>query len=203
MAEIPSTATAAMPYLQQCDRNYPGETYAWFSKMLHGHCPDRALPREGQTTISNVRFVDDISEDMSCTRGTTIFDATKGREVDNDFVKTLTWQAPDTSVRLIIVHFTRMYDLNFSYLAHLGSTLNIDPPFFVMHFERSRANHENSFRYRAPAMLPLESRFLHFCYDSSGHITVTTLRSKKSKVNTGSFPCLATYYLRQRSRILF
>ncbi len=61
MAEIPFTSTPAMSYLQQCDRNCPGGKYDWFSKMLHGHCPDRVLPREGQTTISNVRFVDDIS----------------------------------------------------------------------------------------------------------------------------------------------
>lgn len=201
--EIPSTPTTAIPYLQRFDYNYPGEKYAWFSEMLHGHYPDGALPRGGQTTLSNVRFVDDISEDMSFTSGTRLFDATKGRELDNDFVKALTWHAPDTSVRLILVHFTRMYDLNFSYLVCLGSKLNIDPLFFVMHFERSRAYYESSYRTRAPAMLPLDSRFLQFFYDNFGHITVTSLKSEKSKVNTGLFPCSAVHFVRQRSWILF
>ena len=205
MAEIPSTSTTAIPYLQQFDYNYPGEKYAWFSEMLQGHCPDPDPdpPRGRQTTLSNVRFVDDISEDMSFTTRMRLFDATKGRELDNDFVKALTWHAPDTSVRLIIVHFTRMYDLNFSYLLCLGSKLNIDPLFFVMHFERSRSNDESPYRFRAPAMLPLDSRFLQFCYDNFGHVTVTTLKSEKSKVNTGLFPCSAVHFVRQRSWILF
>ena len=192
MEDNKSISDATISYLQKFDHDYPGEKYAWFSEMLHGRCPDR--PFRYPPAFSNIRFVDDISEDMSFTSDTKLFEATRGREVDEDFIKALTSYAPNTSVRLIILHFSRMYDLNFSYLAHLGSTLDIDPLFFVMHFEHSRAKYEPPFRERAPAMLPLESRYLQFCYDTSGHVTVTTLRSEKSKVNTGSFRCLAAYY---------
>ena len=180
---IPATAQS---YVHRVESDYPGVRYKWFLDILRERYPDVPTPLYQKAT-SAIRIVDDVGLSSRSEE----FDAPKGTEVSQEFVHALVRPLPPTNLRLIIIHFTRFQDLNFAYINTLGSSLSIDPSFFIMHFERSRARHDPSaYRWygrRAPSMLPLESRHLQFCYDIQGHLTLTRLTSDSSQNNIGWF----------------
>lgn len=152
--------------------------------MLRGRCPDVAIPfSHSHERISTIRIVDDIGT----TSRSEHFVAPKGTAVCGDFVDALLRPLPRMSLRLIIVHFSRVQDLNFAYIDALGSALDIDPSFLITHFDRSRARHGNWLRRRAPSMLPLESRHLQFCYASFGHTTLTRFTFGSLQNEIGSY----------------
>ena len=182
MTSAPTASAVPQSYADSVGNDYPGKKYEWFLDMLRGRCPDDPVPFS-QKRISTIRIVDDTG----LTSRSEQFDAPKGTEVSEDFVDALVRPLPCTSLRLIIVHFTRIQDLNFAYIATLGSALKIDPSFFITHFEFSRGRRDHWLRKRAPSMLPLESKHLQFCYDRRGHMTLTKLTLESSQNNVGSY----------------
>ena len=182
MASAPSASPAPSFYADSLENGYPGRKCKWFLDTLRGRRPDVPVPFH-QEQISTIRIVDDTG----LTSRSEQFDALKGTEVSEDFVDTLVRPLPCTSLRLVIVHFSKIQHLNFAYMSTLGSVLNIDPSFFVMHFEYSRGRHDRWSRDRAPSLLPLESRHLQFRKDNWGHMTLTKLTLKSSQNNVGSY----------------
>ena len=179
MASAGTILTAVQSYADKVENEYPGDRYQWFSDMLR---PERDIPSR-KKPISTVRVVDD----MGTTSRSEFFDAPKGTKVCRNFVDVLSRRQPDTSIRLVIVHFTRVHNLNFSYIDSIRSTLDINPLLFIMHFKRSHAKNDYQFQPRAPSMPHLESRYLQFSYDTQGHITLTRLTSKLSRNSIGSY----------------
>ncbi len=182
MTSAPFIPTAAQSYVNRVESDYPGERYEWFLVMLRGRGQDVPIPLHQEPTTAIL-----IVDDMGSSSRSEEFDAPKGTEVSREFIHALVRPIQPTNLRLIIIHFTRIQDLNFTYINALGSSLNIDPLFFIMHFERSRARYDRWYRPRAPSMLPLESRHLQFSYDIQGHLTLTKLTLDSSQNNIGWF----------------
>lgn len=126
MTNLPTVPTATQSYADRIQNDYPGEQYSWFLDMLRGRCPDVAIPfSHSHERISTIRIVDDIGT----TSRSEHFVAPKGIEVRKGFVDALLRPLPRMSLRVIIVHFSRVQDLNFAYIDALGSALDIDPSF--------------------------------------------------------------------------
>ena len=154
-----ASSSATLPYAKRVESEYPGEKYSCFVDMLEGRVLEKAVP-QFQEPASIVRIVDklnSISEPKP-----KIFDAAKGTDVCQNFLDILSEQMVNLEARLVVVNYTRIQNLNFKYIEAIGSILNIDPIFFIIHLERARAKYENPFRYRAPSRLPLESGYLQF-----------------------------------------
>ena len=108
MASTTTTLKAAQSYADKVGTDYPGERYRWFFDMLQGRYPDRAVPPV-QKPVSTIRIVDDMSVESQLR----LFDAAIGMEVDDDFVRVWSKESPNAGMRLLVVHFTHICDLNF------------------------------------------------------------------------------------------
>ena len=181
MSDTITLSTAALPYANRVELEYPGINYEWFPGMLRGRVPQKTIGYN-EVPVSLVRIVDRDTTTFK----SDLFDAARGKAVCPKFVKVLSERSPDTEMRQVVVSYTRVQDLNFSYIEAIGSVLNLDPLFFITHFERSRAKYSSPYRYRAPSMLPLESKYLQFSYDSQGHITLVRVLSEATRGITGS-----------------
>lgn len=111
MTSAPFIPTAAQSYVNRLESDYPGARYAWFLDMLRGRCPDAPIPLHQKRT-SAIRIVDD----MGLSSTSEYFDAPKGTEVPKEFIRALVRPLQPTNLRLIIIHFTRIQDLNFEYI---------------------------------------------------------------------------------------
>ena len=141
MASAPEFPAGVQSYADRIKNDYPEREYSWFLDILRGKSPVVAI-LSGEKRISTIRIVDD----MGATSRSEHFDAPKDTEVCQDFVDALIRPLPCTGLRLVIVHFSRIQDLNFAYVDALGSKLNLDPSFLIMHFERSRSKYDHWFR---------------------------------------------------------
>ena len=181
MATGSAPSTAASSYAKRVEIEFPGPKYNRFLDMLQGNCPDSPMPH--RVPISTVRIVDEVNPAPK----SHFFKAPKDTSVCRKFVGVLSKPSPDTKTRQVIVHFSQPRDLNFSYIEAIGSILNIDPSFFIIHFERSRINFASKYSFQVPSLLPLESKYLQFKHDSAGHTTLMRLKSGPSLCETSSY----------------
>ena len=182
---VPSTTDS--PFLRRLQDDYSGERYAWFSRLLRGEgIPNQAQSRE---PVCNVRIVDKVAN--SSKTNTSIFDAFRATDVNPDFAKVLEETSTDTELRQIVVSYTRVHDLNFSWIEAIGSTLNLDPMFFIKHFERSRERYDYWDRVRTPSLLPLDSKYLQFSLKPLIHTTLMQTSHEALSGRIGASPDLA------------
>jgi len=184
MSDTITPSTTAWPYADRAENEYPGDGYSWFIDMLRGRDAYAAITTD-QVQVSTVRIVNKLINSS----GSYTFDAFKGTDVSRILVEILSQQSPDTQLRQVIVQDPEVRDLDFTYIEAIGTILKIDPLFFVTLFERSRAKDVhalNAFRHRPPSMLPLESKYLQFSFDSQGHITLMRSGPESSRGNIGS-----------------
>ncbi len=180
MTSLPINSKNDRVYADRVVREYPGEKYSWFLDLIRDQCPHPDIAPLSKPT-SRVHIIDDFGDDFQSHS----FDAPRNKGVSGNFIDLLTDGVPDASIRLLIVHFTRAEELNFSYIDAIGTSLDMDPYFFIMHFDCSRSRYDDRHLFRVSSILPLDSRFLQFLYASYGHVTLTRVVDKSSKTNVG------------------
>ena len=165
-----------MAYLQRLKREYPGERYEWFLEMFRDLKPE-GIVSATRRPVSTAQIVYERSSSFDVK----VYEAAKGASEVSDFMGFLSSSEPQIKAHRIIIHTTHAPYLDFSYIEAIGSFYDIDPFFFITHFERSRSySDQQHSRYstRAPSMLPLESKYLQFRYNRYAHATLMRLDSK-------------------------
>ena len=167
MASVISASEAHEAYMERMKAEFHGPRYNWLLEML-SRSSDWGLPVE-----DNCLYVLDFDGNAAPRE---VLHSPASGPLQEGFLHNLKSELSPAVTRVVLLYYPWLYCLNFKYIGAIGYALDLDPWFFITHFQdwnRGRLDQDR----RPPARLHLDTAILNFEFLKGRRITACTVRN--------------------------
>lgn len=167
MASVISAIEAHEAYMERMKAEFHGPRYDWLLKML-----SRSYYLEYPLEYSCL-FVLDFDGNAAPKE---VLHAPASGELPGGFLRILQSELSPAVTRVVLLYYPWVNCLNFTYIGAIGYTLDLNPQFFVTHFQDSNRGRLEEDR-RPPSRLHIDTTILKFHFRNGRRLTACIVQT--------------------------